>query len=32
MQASKIARKILTMQASIYILRAPQIGGSRNSV
>jgi hypothetical protein len=32
MQAAKIARKILTLQASIYILRVPKIGGSRNSV
>jgi hypothetical protein len=32
MQATQIARKILTTHASIYILRTPQIGGSRKSV
>jgi len=32
MKAAKIARKILTTYASIYMLRAPQIGGSRKSV
>ena len=32
MQATQIARKILTTQASIYIFITLQIGGSRRSV
>jgi hypothetical protein len=32
MQATGMAQEILTMQAPIYMYRAPQFGGSRRSV
>jgi hypothetical protein len=32
MQATEMAQEMLTMQAPIYMSRAPQFGGSRRSV